>query len=68
MVVELILGFVIFVAGAVVGALAFRNNSDEGEALIASLKSKSERLDEELADAYREVEELKSRLTRKPKK
>lgn len=65
---ELILvGVGAFIVGAIVGALVYRNNQDDGEATIQYLESQAERLNVELREALDELEASKAKLTRKPK-
>lgn len=67
MLIEILVGLGAFVVGAIVGALVYRNNADDGEATILYLESQSERLNVELREALDELAEAKAKLTRKPK-
>ena len=67
MVIEILVGVGAFVVGAIVGALVYRNNQDDGEALIQAYRDANERLNVELREALDELEAAKAKLTRKPK-
>lgn len=67
MLIEILVGLGAFVVGAIIGALAYRNNVDDAEATIQHLESQAERLNVELREALDELAEAKAKLTRKPK-
>ena len=67
MLIEILVGVGAFVVGAIVGALVYRNNQDDGEALIQAYQDANERLNVELREALDELEAAKAKLTRKPK-
>lgn len=67
MLIEILVGVGAFVVGAIVGALVYRNNQDDGEALIQAYRDANERLNVELREALDELEAAKAKLTRKPK-
>ena len=67
MLIEILVGVGAFVAGIIVGALVYRNNQDDGEALIQAYRDANERLNVELREALDELEAAKAKLTRKPK-
>lgn len=56
------------VIGFVGGVLVYRNNVDEFERQISELQSGFDRVNEELDEAYKEIGELKAKLSRKPNK
>ena len=67
MLIEILVGVGVFVVGAIVGALVYRNNQDDGEALIQAYRDANERLNVELREALDELEAAKAKLTRRPK-
>lgn len=62
------LGIAGIVIGFVCGVLVYRNNVGEFERQISELQSGFDRVNEELDEAYKEVDKLKAKLSRKPNK